>query len=86
MAAPLKDAKLLYANLSVYDRTFIETFQSLVNSGNYAPGPLVMDLTRDAVQALMVELGYALPVPGIDYDKGIPQFNVWIDANNPRNQ
>lgn len=84
--AELKDVKMLYANLSVYDRTFIETFQSLVNSGNYAPGPLVMELTRDATQALMSELGFALPVGGVDF---LPKPVVWRtfrDPNNPNNQ
>jgi len=73
-----------YETLSVYDRTFIETFQSLVNSGNYAPGPLVMELTRDATQALMAELGFAISPPVVG---ALPVvWHVWKDPTNPHNQ
>lgn len=77
MAETKLAAKVLYEDLSVYERTFIETFQALVASGNYAPGPLVMDMTRDATRALMTELGFTAPTPGVDYVQGTPKFEVW---------
>lgn len=82
----LKAPAILYNNLTVYERTFIETFQSLVNSGNYAPGPLVLAIARDATAALMTELGFAVPRAGVDYVQGIPEFTVWKNPNNPQNQ
>lgn len=84
--AALKPKDMLYANLTVYDRTFIETFQSLVNSGNYSPGPLVLELTRDATRALMMELGFSLPIRGVDYDAQPVVWEVWKNPNNPQNQ
>lgn len=75
----IKPAKTLYNDLTVYERTFIETFQAIVASGNYAPGPLVMDMARDAAKALVLELGYALPVATVDFD---PQPHVWTVWNN----
>lgn len=78
MAAP-KIAKTGYNELTVYDRTFIETFQAIVASGNYAPGPLIMDLTRDATQAIMAELGFTMPVPGVEVDPRPVIFKIWKD-------
>jgi len=80
----LKAADSRYEQLTVYDRTLIETFQALVNSGNYAPGPLVMQLAVDATQALMAQLNFALPVNTLPETR--PVFSVWIDPNNPNNQ
>jgi len=80
----LKAADSRYEQLTVYDRTLIETFQALVNSGNYAPGPLVMQLAVDATQALMAQLNYALPTDLEPIAK--PAFKVWIDSQNPNNQ
>lgn len=82
----LKAPAMLYNNLTVYDRTFIETFQSLVNSGNYAPGPLVMGLAREVTDALMKELGFAIPMPAVDYVSAQPVWTSFIDPNNPNNQ
>lgn len=58
----LKDAKLLYTDLSVYDRTFIEMMQAIIASGNYAPGPLIVQLAEDATRGALSHLGYDLPI------------------------
>jgi len=80
----LKAPDTLYERLTVYDRTLIETFQALVNSGNYAPGPLVMQLAVDATNALMNQLNFATPADIIPETQ--PVFKVWKDPNNPNNQ
>jgi hypothetical protein len=80
----LKAADTRYEAMTVYDRTLIETFQALVNSGNYAPGPLVMQLAVDATKALMQQLNFAAPTDIIPETQ--PVFKVWVDPNNPNNQ
>jgi len=66
-----------YEQLNVYQRTLIEVTEAFIASGQYAPGPLVMALAKDATQAIMNELG--LPSPYLDVgDVPLPyEFKVW---------
>jgi hypothetical protein len=53
--------EIRYEQLGVYERTLIEVTEAFIASGQYAPGPLVMALAKDATQAIMNELGLAQP-------------------------
>jgi hypothetical protein len=69
--------EIRYEQLTVYQRTLIEVTEAFIASGQYAPGPLVMALAKDATQAIMNELGMATPYfePGVS---PIPyEFKEW---------
>jgi hypothetical protein len=73
----LKAPTTRYDTLPVYDRTLIEVTEAFIASGQYAPGPLVMALAKDATRVLMGELGYAMPAIPVDYDPVSTPFEVW---------
>jgi hypothetical protein len=77
MAAP-RPASTRYDTLSVYDRTLIEVTEAIIASNGYAPGPLILELAKDATKVLMGELGFAMPVAGLNYDPYPVEFEVWI--------
>jgi len=53
--------EIRYEQLGVYERTLIEVTEAFIASGQYAPGPLVMQLAKDATAVLMGEIGLATP-------------------------
>lgn len=49
----------LFTDLSVHDRTFIIMVEALITSGNYLPGPLIMQIAQEATDQIMIELGFS---------------------------
>jgi len=66
-----------YEQLTVYERTLIEVTEAFIASGQYAPGPLVMQLAKDATNVLMGELGYAEPFLADGVAPFPTQFKEW---------
>lgn len=60
MAEPAKAPQDLFVDLSVRDRTFILMVESLIASGGYKPGPLIMEIAQEATDQIMIELGFQL--------------------------
>jgi len=47
----------LWTNATYFDVTLSQMVAALISSGQYAPGPLIMDLALAATSQLMVETG-----------------------------
>ena len=70
-------ADVRYEQLDVYSRTLIEVTEAFIASGEYAPGPLVMALAKDATAAIMAELGFAEPLMPAGVTPEPYEFKVW---------
>lgn len=70
-------ADVRYEQLTVYDRTFIEVTEAFIASGQYAPGPLVMALAKDATVAIMAELGFIPPFVSAGVTPQPYEFKEW---------
>jgi len=54
---PVAGVPDLWENATFYDVTLVMMVQALLNSGLYAPGPLLMGVALAATEQLMVETG-----------------------------
>jgi len=69
--------EIRYEQLTVYERTFIEVTEAFIASGQYAPGPLVLELAKDATAAILSHMGISTPYLAAGIEPLDYEFKVW---------